>query len=96
MNDTYTSRDAPFTAVRRVMAVARLKPGDRIDRASAELQSISRTLATEYPAIYRRGSDAQDMGFFMTAVPLPEALTGENRPVLALLFTAVGLVLLIA
>jgi putative ABC transport system permease protein len=96
MNTTYTSRDAPFVNVRRVSAIARLKPGYRVESAAAELQTISQNLANQYPSIYRRGSDSQDTGFFMTATPLHQALTGSNRDALALLLAAVGLVLLIA
>src|SRR5262249_49240326 len=96
MNNNYTSRDAPFVNVRRVSAIARLKPGYRVESAAAELQTISHGLANQYPSIYRRGSDSQDTGFFMTAMPLHQALTGSSHDALALLLAAVGLVLLIA
>jgi putative ABC transport system permease protein len=96
MNNLYTSRDAPFVNVRRVSAIARLKPGYSVEAAVAELQTISHSLANQYPSIYRRGSDSQDTGFFMTATSLHQALTGATRDALALLLGAVGLVLLIA
>jgi putative ABC transport system permease protein len=96
MNDTYTSRDAPFVNVRRVSAIARLKPGYGVESAAAELETISHGLANQYPSIYRRGSDLQDTGFFMSAMPLHQALTGTTHDALALLLAAVGLVLLIA
>jgi predicted permease len=96
MNSNYTSRDAPFVNQRRVSAIARLKPGYTVEAAAAEMQTISQNLAKQYPAIYRRGSDAQDSGFFMTAMSLHEALTGPVHDALLLLLAAVGLVLLIA
>jgi putative ABC transport system permease protein len=96
MNETYTSRNSPFVNLRRVSAVALLKPEYGIDAAAAEIQTVSQALAKEYPALYHRGSDAQDTGFFMTAISLHEALTGPNHDVLALLFASVALVLLIA
>jgi predicted permease len=96
MITAYTSRDAPFVNVRRVSAIGRLKHGYAVESAAAELQTISHGLANQFPSIYRRGSDAQDSGFFMTAMPLHEALTGPTHDALALLLSAVGLVLLIA
>jgi predicted permease len=96
MSNLYTSRDAPFVNVRRVSAIARLKPGYKLEAAVGELQAISHALANQYPAIYRRGSDSKDTGFFMTAISLQEALTGASRDTLALLLAAAGLVLLIA
>jgi putative ABC transport system permease protein len=96
MSNTYTLRDAPFVNVRRVSAIGRLKPGYKLDTAAAELQTISSGLAKQYPAIYRRGSDSQDTGFFMTAISLHESLSGSTHDALALLLAAVGLVLLIA
>ena len=95
MNSNYTSRDAPFVNVRRVSAIARLKPGYSVESAAVELQTLSLSLANQYPAIYRRGSDSQDTGFVMTVKPLHEALT-RSQDGLALLQAAVGLVLLIA
>ena len=96
MNSNYTSRDAPFVNVRRVSAIGRLKPGYTVESAAAEMQTISQNLVSQYPAIYRRGSDSQDTGFFMTAMPLHEALTGPVHDALLLLLAAVALVLLIA
>jgi len=96
MSEDYTSRSAPFVNVRRVSAVARLKPGYKVETAAAELQAISQSLAKDHPDIYRRGSDAQDSGFFMTAVSLHETLTGTTHSVVVLLFAAVALVFLIA
>jgi putative ABC transport system permease protein len=96
MNNNYTSRDAPFVNVRRVSAIARLKSGYTVESAAAEMQTISQNLASQYPSIYRRGSDSQDTGFFMSATSLHQALTGTSRDALALLLAAVGLVLFIA
>ena len=96
MSDTYTSRDAPFVNVRHVSALARIKPQYTVESAAAEIQTISNSIAIAYFALYRRGSDSQDTGFFMTAVSLHQSLTGSTRDVMALLFAAVALVLLIA
>src|SRR6185436_5180980 len=49
MNPTYTSRSAEFAAVRRVAAVARLKPRLSIQDASSDLQAISLALTKEHP-----------------------------------------------
>jgi predicted permease len=96
LSNNYTSRDAPFVNVRRVSAIARLKPGYTVQSAAAEMQTISQSLASQYPSIYRRGSDSQDTGFFMSAMSLHRLLTGSSHDALALLLAAVGLVLLIA
>jgi putative ABC transport system permease protein len=96
MNENYTSRNAEFANVRRVIAVARLNPDYTVQQASAELDAISKELVRQYPALYRTGSDGQPDGFFMSAVPLRELVSGSGRPVLMLLFGAVVLLLLIA
>jgi putative ABC transport system permease protein len=96
MNPTYTSRSAEFASVRRVAAVARLKPRLSLQDASSELQAISQALTKEHPGLYRRGSDGQELGFFMDVRPLKDAVSAQSRPIVMLLFGGVGLVLLIA
>jgi predicted permease len=70
-----------------VLAVARLRPGSTLAQAQAELASIGRHLAEEYPK--------SNAGRTMVAAPLlPD--TGDVRSTLWLLLGAVGLVLTIA
>ena len=96
LDDDYTLRTSAYTHVRRVTAIGRLKDGASIAQATAEVHAISRSIATEHPALYRRGSDGQDLGFAMAVVPIREVLMGNSRSIVLLLFAAVALVLLIA
>jgi putative ABC transport system permease protein len=68
--------------------LARLKPGVPLAAASAETDALSKRLQAQYPDTNK--------GFAFDLVPLPERLVGAIRPVLWMLFAAVGLVLLIA
>ena len=68
--------------------VGRLKPGVSLKQASAEMETISARLATAYPLAN---------GDMTTGLlPLRDAIVGQIRPVLLLLFGAAGCVLLIA
>ena len=96
LDDDYTLRTSQYTSVRRVTAIGRLKDGSSIEQAGAEVQAISRSIATEHPSLYRRGSDGQDLGFAMQVVPIRDILMGSSRAIVLLLFGAVVLVLLIA
>jgi putative ABC transport system permease protein len=96
MSPDYTSRAAPFVNVRRVTAIARLRPGVTIERASAEVEAIGRGIAAEHPELYRRGSDGQEVGFAMGIAPLRALVAGSTRKTVWLLFGAVALVLVIA
>ena len=96
MDPTYTSRSAEFASVRRVVAIARLKHDATMAQAIAELQTVSQRLRADYAPLYRRGSDGQDLGFAMSVVPVRQLVVSGDRPVLLMLFAAVGLVLLIA
>jgi putative ABC transport system permease protein len=97
MGPIYTLRTGEFANVRRVTAaIARLKPDATIDSATAELLTVSERLRASYTSLYRRGSDGQDLGFSMGVTPLRELVVGNTRPIVVMLFTAVGLVLLIA
>ena len=68
--------------------LARLKTGLPLAAARAETQALSKRLQAQYPDTNK--------GFAFELVPLPERLVGAIRPVLWMLFAAVGLVLLIA
>ena len=66
---------------------ARLKPGVALERAATQLNAISLRLQTQYP------DSNKDTGIRLT--PLREDAVGSLRPVLLLLATAVGALLLI-
>ncbi|HTZ89896.1 MAG TPA: ABC transporter permease [Alloacidobacterium sp.] len=69
-------------------AVGKLRTGVSVDAAQAELRAISQRLQAAYPDANRNKQ--------MVVVPLQEELTGKARPMLLLLFAAVGMILLIA
>src|SRR3954465_1651455 len=66
---------------------ARLKPGVTLEKARAQMDAISRRLEQQYQ------NDNQDVGIKVT--PLHEDVVGGIRPVLLLLFAAVGFLLFI-
>jgi len=71
-----------------INVLARLKPGITLRMAQADLDAITARLTTEY---------SHDMsGFGTRLVPLHEQIVGDIRPVLLILFGAVGFVLLIS
>ncbi len=70
------------------VALARLKPGVRIEQARAEMAAIAERLAQAYPA--------SNKGIGAAVYPLHEEVTGGSRQTLLTLLAAVGLVLLIA
>jgi putative ABC transport system permease protein len=69
-------------------AMARLKAGQTIDAARAELDALSREFAEQYPE--------QNRGTQYYAVSLRDSLVGDTKRPLLLLLGAVGFVLLIA
>jgi predicted permease len=68
--------------------VARLKPGVTLDAAQAEMNSIARQLAEQYPKT--------NGGHGVTLVPMQEDVVANGRRTLLLLLGAVGFVLIIA
>jgi predicted permease len=84
--------DTPVTAQRgahMLDVIGRLKPGATPDQARADLSHIDRNLATQYTETNKFYTGAQ-------VRPELEALIGDSRPALRILFAAVSLVLLIA
>jgi predicted permease len=68
--------------------IGRIKPGLTVEQARADMDSVARNLATEFPA--------ENQGVGITVVPLKQEIVGEVRPFLLVLLGAVGFVLLIA
>lgn len=71
-----------------LQALARLKPGVTIRRARAEMDTIARQLALEYPKT--------NQGWGAAVAPLRDEITGNARLPLLVLLGAVAFVLLIA
>ena len=69
-------------------AVGRLRPGISFKMARVELDAISQRLESAYPNENRNKE--------LSALPLQQALTGDVRPTLLLLWATVGFILLIA
>jgi len=71
-----------------IHGIGRLKPGITLQQARADMDGVTRNLATAYP-------DA-DLGIGAAILPLKEDMVGDIRPILIVLLAAVGFVLLIA
>ncbi len=72
-------------------ALARIKPGETFEQASAEFNNLALQQLQEYPDRY-----PQNAGWGGHLVRLHESLVGAVRPALLVLLAAVGLVLLVA
>jgi len=68
--------------------IGRLKPGVTLAQAQAEMDAINVSLAREFPA--------ENEGWMIRIFPMQAGLVAQIRPALIILWTAVGLVLLIA
>ncbi len=97
MTPDYTARTNPYAQLRRVVAIARMKDGVTLAQADAELDTIGQRQKADYPNLYKRGQDGQDLGFTISAQPLREMVVGRGaQSAVWILFAAVGVVLLIA
>jgi putative ABC transport system permease protein len=81
-----------------MLAVARLKEGVSVARASSDLDVIRRRIeaAGAEPAAAASASFTAQAGRTLAAEPVLEAIVGTARPALLLLLASVGVVLLIA
>jgi len=75
-------------AARSVNVLARLKPGVSLEQACAEMDVLAAALAAEHPA--------ENAGWRVDIAALHEAIVGDVRATVSLLYGAVCLVLLIA
>jgi putative ABC transport system permease protein len=71
-----------------LQAIGRLKPGTTVEQANAEMTGIASALEKQYPDTNK--------GYGVAVASMYEDLVGSIRPVLFVLFGAVGFVLLIA
>src|SRR5581483_8562844 len=95
MDAYYTLRSGELSNVRRVITLARLRPGSILTQANAELKTISSALAHEYPQLYN-GPQQESLGFTVEAQTLRGAIVGKQGQLLALLVAASGVLFLIA
>lgn len=80
-------RRANATRARVLEVMGRLRSGESLERAQAELEAVAASLRAEYPATNK------DVGARL--VSATENLTGSHRPSLLVLLAAVGAVLLV-
>ncbi len=71
-----------------LQAVARLKPNVTLQNARAEMDTVARQLALEFPK--------SNQGWGANVIPLQEAISGNIKPAVLILMAAVAFVLLIA
>lgn len=81
-------RDVDQRGSHWLQTFGRLKPGETVERAGAEMAAVAARLRPLYPA--------WKQGWGVTLVPLHEQITGDTKPTLLLLFGAVSCVLLIS
>jgi putative ABC transport system permease protein len=84
----FTDKERVVRGEHHYSVIARLKPGVTMKQAQAEMDTISRRLEEQY--------SADDRGWGALALLLHEDLVSDVKPMLLVLFGAVGFVLLIA
>jgi putative ABC transport system permease protein len=88
LQDPLFSTFVPYRDAHFLGPIARLKPGVSVAQAQAEMDTVSASLAREFPA--------EDGGWTTRIVPLQQEIVGNVKSALLVLLGAVGLVLLIA
>jgi putative ABC transport system permease protein len=86
--ELYVPQAIEINEGRNYTVIARLRPGVSPDAANAEMAALAAQTAREKVHM--------DAGWSAIAVPLLEQTVGSVRPILLLLFAAVGLMLLLA
>jgi putative ABC transport system permease protein len=86
--ELYVPQAIDFNEGRNYSVIARLRPGISPYAANAEMATLAAQTAREKVHM--------DAGWSATAVPLLDQTVGSVRPILLILFAAVGLVLLLA
>src|SRR5437667_8710800 len=84
----WTEKDRAVRGNHNYVVIARLKPDVAVQKAQAEMDTISKRLEQEYPA--------DDKGWGALVLPLHDDLVGNVRTPLLVLLGAVAFVLLIA
>jgi putative ABC transport system permease protein len=84
----FSAEERGVRGIHDFAVIARLKPGVAIEQAQAEMDTISRRLAQEYPA--------DNTGWGAIVIDLQDDLVGEAKTALLVLVGAVGFVMLIA
>jgi predicted permease len=86
--ELYVPQGIYFNEGRNYSVIARLRPGASSEAAKAEMATLAAQTARE--------KTHMDSGWSATAVPLLDQAVGSVRPILLMIFAAVGLVLLLA
>jgi putative ABC transport system permease protein len=84
----WTDQERAVRGEHHSIVIARLKPGVDLNRAQAEMNTISDRLQQQYPD--------DDKGWGAVVVPMQQDLVSDVRPALLVLLGAVAFVLLIA
>jgi putative ABC transport system permease protein len=84
----FTDKERVVRGEHHYSAIARLNPAVTVTQAQAELDTIAKRLEQQYPE--------DDRGWGALALPLQEDMVSDVKPMLLVLFGAVGFVLLIA
>jgi predicted permease len=87
--DVFLAQRTPPTDVNHGQeAFFRLRPGASIERAKSEMATVMRGLANDFPA--------SDRNRIYTSRPLVDAIVGDLGPILIIVMSATGLLLLLA
>jgi putative ABC transport system permease protein len=84
----FTEGDREARGGHYLVVIGRTRPGVTTEQAQTEMSSLAARLGQQYPDT--------NAGWDIVVTPLREAIVGQVRPMLLLLLSAVGLLLLIA